>query len=450
MDEYLEYNRWQTWRTHLEGLSSLGLAGVVTPARIEGLDLPQVVVREPRPALGRIAALLSREVVSGLRLAGVTGTNGKTTTVRLVAHLATELGLSCGSIGTLGVSWGERIDEPGSYTTPLASALHRQLIKLGKSGVEAVAMEVSSHALALHRVEGLEFDGAVLTNVGRDHLDFHGTEAAYATAKSRLFRHLTKEGVSILNRHSPYCGPFARQSSGKVVTYGFMGSGADLVCAQPELEATGSRFRLKCEGKTVCFQTQLAGPFQVENCLAAVALLHAWGYPLEAIAEALLSFAPVSGRMEQIPLPNGCTGIVDYAHNPEGLRQLLRACRQFCKGRLHLVFGCGGDRDRGKRPLMAAIAEEFADRCWITSDNPRTEDPLAIIREIEAGFRSVKSKPRIEPDRAAAIRAAYEGTEGDDLLVVAGKGHEDYQLVGHEKLPFSDQEALRGLSRQAT
>jgi len=445
MDEFLEYNVWQTWRTHLERLGKLDLAAVVVPEPIEGWGIPQLVVETPRRALGQIAALLHQADVAPLRLAGITGTNGKTTTVRLVAHMTTELGMACGSVGTLGTSLEKRIHEPGTYTTPLASMLYRDLGRLGKAGAKAVALEVSSHALALDRVEGLLFDAAVLTNVGRDHLDFHGTETAYAEAKSRLFGLTGRDGVSILNRHSAYCEAFAEVSRGRVVTYGLEGSGADVICSEMQLSATHSCFQVSSEGKTASFRTRLVGPFQVENCLAAITLMLAWGFTLEAIADVLPSFEPVCGRMEQIPLPNGCIGIVDYAHNPAGLEQLLVACRRFCKGRLHLVFGCGGDRDRGKRPLMAAIAERHADICWITSDNPRTEDPLAIIEEIRKGFTGTEKNPCIEPDRASAIQSAYRGTELNDLLVVAGKGHEDYQLIGHEKHPFSDQDTLRRL-----
>lgn len=442
MDEFLEYNRWQTWRSHLEVLPGLQLAALVTPQAVDGLAVPQLITPEPRKALGRAARLLAGSPDEAMRVLGVTGTNGKTTTTRLLAHLLTRLGQPCGSIGTLGTALDGRFDEPGTYTTPLAPQLHATLRRMRDAGARAVAMEVSSHALALDRVEGLAFSGAILTNVERDHLDFHGTEEAYAAAKRRLFETVRADGWCVLNRASPHCDAFAESCSGNVVTYG-TGAGADVVLEDLELRPDRTEFRVAAGGRQAVFTTRLAGSFQAENTLAAIALVQALGWPLEAIARALADFPPVCGRMEQIPMPNGGTAIVDYAHNPDGLRHLLSACRPFCRGRLHVVFGCGGDRDKGKRPLMGRIAQDLADVCWVTSDNPRTEDPEGIIDDILRGMNPGKTTLHRIPDRAAAIREAYHSTAPEDVLVVAGKGHEDYQIIGFEKHYFSDQAVLR-------
>jgi UDP-N-acetylmuramoyl-L-alanyl-D-glutamate--2,6-diaminopimelate ligase len=448
MDEYLEYNRWQTWRTHLEALEGLGLAAVLAPERIDGLPVPQLLHASPRTALGRLARDFSGEPDADLRLIGVTGTNGKTTTVRLMAHLLSGVGNACGSIGTLGVELGGRFSNPGTYTTPLATELYGDLAKFRDAGARSVAMEVSSHALALDRVEGLSFDGAILTNVERDHLDFHGTQTAYAEAKRRLFKLVRPSGWCVLNRQSAYWEAFAETATGQVVTYGPENSGADFEFADLALQSGNSSFTVSRGPESCRFSTQLAGSFQVENAVAAISLANLLGYPLQKIADVLGNFPPVTGRMEQIVLPNGATAIVDYAHNPDGLRHVLSACRPFCEGKLHAVFGCGGDRDKGKRPLMGKIAADLADVCWVTSDNPRTEDPDAILEDILAGMTGGRAVIQSEVDRAAAIHAAYQSTTEGDVLLIAGKGHEDYQIIGHTKHFFSDQAILRDLPGQ--
>jgi UDP-N-acetylmuramoyl-L-alanyl-D-glutamate--2,6-diaminopimelate ligase len=334
---------------------------------------------------------------------------------------------------------------PGSYTTPLAPHLFAQLARLRECGALAAALEVSSHGLALDRVDGIAFDAALLTNIERDHLDFHGTREAYAEAKVRLFGKARPDGWCILNRQSAYFEKARAACSGRVMTYGYAGSGADVEAGDWRLFPGHSAFTVRHRGREWPVEAPLAGKFQIENTLAAVALMLAVGHPMEDVAGALRGFPPVPGRMERIAMPNGCTAIVDYAHNPDGLKHLLENCRQLCGGRLHVVFGCGGDRDRGKRPLMGALADSLADVAWVTSDNPRTEEPDAIIRDVLAGFREGHAVLRAEPDRAVAIARAYAETAAGDILVVAGKGHEDYQIVGLVKHAFSDQVILRQL-----
>ena len=445
INEYLEYNRWQTWRTHLEELPRLGVKAVVVPELIPGLEVAQLVTPEPRKALGQLARLLNGYPDLYTSVYGVTGTNGKTTTTRLLAHLLNQLGEPCGTIGTLGITLPGCIDEPGTYTTPLAPELYGQLARLRAAGAAGVAMEVSSHGLALERVEGMAFEAAILTNVERDHLDFHGTHEAYAAAKRKLFGLVRNSGWCVLNRGSSFCDSFAQASTGTVVTYGNAGSGADLELVDFELQPTLSRFSLRYGGKSGLFETQLVGKFQLENAMGAIALLAARGFTLEAIAAALPGFASVCGRMERFSMPNGATVIVDYAHNPDGLKHLLENGRLLCREKLHVVFGCGGDRDRGKRPMMGRLAAGLADVAWGTSANPRTEDPGAIIADILEGTAGGMASIVTQPDRERAIREAYAATGEGDVLLVAGKGHEDYQLVGYTKLPFSDQAVVRDL-----
>lgn len=445
MDEYLEYNLWQTWRTHLEAIEELKPAALVVPEPIDGLKFPQLVVKQPRKALGRIARLLAGAPDEQLFLIGVTGTNGKTTTTRILSHLLSRLGQDCGCIGTLGVSLADRISIPGTYTTPLAPQVYDDLSQMLKSGATAVAMEVSSHGLALDRVEGIQFDAAILTNIERDHLDFHGTTEAYAEAKRRLFGRVKTGGRCVLNRNSPYFEDFSNASSGLVVSYGDHTSGADLELVDLELGANQTRFKLSWKGVISSFETRLVGKFQIENTIAAVALLASLGHPVADIADALTDFEPVCGRMEGFTLSNGATAIVDYAHNPDGLENVLQNCRLLCKGRLHVVFGCGGDRDKGKRAIMGSLASTLADVAWVTSDNPRTEDPIAIIDDILESCRSGPAEVITEPDRDKAIRKACAQADAQDLVLVAGKGHEDYQIIGLTKFPFSDQAIIKEL-----
>jgi UDP-N-acetylmuramoyl-L-alanyl-D-glutamate--2,6-diaminopimelate ligase len=449
MDEFLEYNRWLTRRAFFEELNRSEIAVIVTPESIPALKCPQLVTKEPRRALGRIVAELSGHPEERLQLFGVTGTNGKTTTTRLLAHCCGALGLPCGALGTLGLWLGDEPLGEGRYTTPLAPELYASLQQLVASGAQAAALEVSSHGLALDRVEGLSFAAAILTNLERDHLDFHGTEEAYAEAKRRLFSRVAADGWCLLPAACHDLNRFRKASSGKVHTWGPAGSGADLELVDLQSGPDGAAFTVTCNREAMDFTTRLAGAFQVNNCLPVILLLRLLGYDAKAIREAVAGFAPVIGRMERFRLPSGAMALVDYAHNPDGLEKVLRGGRELATGRFHVVFGCGGDRDRGKRPLMGELANQLADVCWITSDNPRTEDPDRIIEDILKGVQPQQAVVNVLPDRAEAIREAVMAAREGDLVLVAGKGHEDYQLIGHEKIPFSDQAVLRELGGES-
>jgi UDP-N-acetylmuramoyl-L-alanyl-D-glutamate--2,6-diaminopimelate ligase len=445
MNEFLEYNRWQTWRQHLQMLQNLKLSAVVTPEAIPGLEIPQFMASQPRQALAHLAAAFYGYPGRQLDLIGVTGTNGKTTTSRLIDHLSTFCGEGSGCLGTLGSRILGREVGKGNYTTPLAPEVMEFLALVRERGGTRAVLEVSSHALALDRVHGLGFSTAVLTNLERDHLDFHGTEEAYREAKLCLFRAVAADGLCVINADSPACAAFVKASGGRVATYGLKSKDADLVGEVIRYDASGSHVRISCEGECWEVHSPLAGSFHVENLLAALLVGKEKGWPIEVMSKAVESFTPVIGRMERLELANGCSGIIDYAHNPDGLEQVLKSCRVLCEGTLHVVFGCGGDRDAGKRSLMGEIASRLADRIWITSDNPRTEDPQKILEAILEGVTPSGKAVSVEIDRGKAIAAAYEGTRAGDVLLVAGKGHEDYQIVGVEKLPYSDHAELRKL-----
>lgn len=439
IEEYLTYNVWQNGRVHLAEALGRGAVALVVEEFLPDVSVPQLRVPNARLALATIARRLHGCPDAELSLVGITGTNGKTTTSQLCAHLLRTGGGATASMGTLGVFLnGEKVED-GDYTTDLVHVTCRRLRALVDQGVTAAVMEVSSHALALDRVAGLRFRVGVLTNLTRDHLDFHGTAEAYGAAKRKLFQGLGPDGVGVIHADDEAADWFASACPGRVIRYSSRGAaGAEIRAKDVECSPSGTRFRLEAGGRSYGIRSRLIGRFQVDNMLASLAVLDGLGYDLEVAVEALGEFRPVMGRMEKVALPNGATAIIDFAHNPDGLANLLENCRELTTGRIYLVFGCGGDRDRGKRPLMGRIAAAGADFCWVTSDNPRMEDPDRIIADVLEGFDEAGVKPQVEADRDRAIRSAYHETRAGDLLVVAGKGHEAFQLVAGAKLPFSD------------
>lgn len=392
-----------------------------------------VEVERPRRALSAIAAVLYDDPSSVVRVVGVTGTNGKTTTTRMIAAVCAAAGLPCGIIGTVGASFGERRWHL-AHTTPLPHELHAILAQMRDAGAAAVAMEVSSHALALERVEDVRFACAALTNVTRDHLDFHGTPEAYAAAKRRLF---SMTAAAVLNVDDAHGRLWSEELRGivPVLTYA-LDAPADLIATGVRVDAEGSAFAI--DGKQ--FALPLPARFNVNNALAAVGVARVLGIGDERSAVALSHLAPVPGRMERIGASD-IDVIVDYAHTPDALEQALRALREVTRARLVVVFGCGGDRDRGKRPEMGAIAARLADRVYLTNDNPRYEDPLAIAMEIVAGMGTYPHV--LELDRRAAIERAIADASPGDVVLVAGKGHERYQILGSSRRDFDDASVAR-------
>jgi len=413
------------------------VAIVADLARVGSLEIPDgvtlVAIDDTRRALARLSAAFYDRPSSALAVIGVTGTNGKTTTTFLIEAILEAAGVACGRIGTLGAEFRGESWALGN-TTPLALELQATLANLRRRGARAVAIEVSSHALALDRVAEVAFALGVLTNVSLDHLDFHETFENYAAAKRSLF---ALAADVIFNADDPLGRRWAAEFSPSAWrTYG-VSSDAAIRATEIATSPTGTTFLV--DGTR--FSLRLAGRFNVANALAALAVARALRIDDAVSAAALAGVTSVPGRMEHIG-GAGIAVIVDYAHTPSALENVLRAAREGTHGRLIVVFGCGGDRDRGKRPEMGRIASERADYLVVTSDNPRGEEPQAIVDEIAAGVAD-RSRLQLEVDRARAIRSAVLNAHAGDRIVVAGKGHETYQVVGGQTRPFDDREEVR-------
>ena len=424
----------------LEAAARAGAAAAIVedPART---TLPAIVVRDGRRAAAVAAAALYGEPARDVSFIGVTGTNGKTTTVGMLRHLLDEPDARSASIGTLGTligSLGEPLAAGGtSLTTPGPIELQRTLRALADTGVRTVAMEVSSHALEQRRIEGVRFSAAVFTNLTRDHLDYHGDMEGYFAAKASLVGHLARDGVVIVNADDPAwegLPPAPRR-----VTFGVSSVRADVRADEVKYDARGSTWRLVTPGSSAAVRLPLIGDFNVANALGAAATAYALGRSAAAIARRLNVQPQVPGRLEIIG--GHPTVLRDYAHTPDALERALMALRPFTRGRLIVMFGAGGDRDRGKRPLMAQVAGRLADRVIITSDNPRTEDPERILDDLAAALRTGHFE-RIEDRRTAIERAIAIADRAGDVVLLAGKGHEDYQVRGTTKFPFDEKQIV--------
>jgi UDP-N-acetylmuramoyl-L-alanyl-D-glutamate--2,6-diaminopimelate ligase len=413
-------------------------------------QLPAEVFVAPLPELTERAGFIADRFFGApserLTVAGITGTNGKTTCAWLLAQALQRCQRPCGYLGTLGVGLPPQVT-PLPHTTPDAVMVHRLLAALAAAGAECVSMEVSSHALDQARVNGVRFRTAAFTNLTRDHLDYHGTMEHYGAAKARLFA-WPGLGSRIINFDDRFGAELARApSAGRLIlttrrTGGAaaLPAGAQFVRAtRIQAESAGLTIEVESSWGAVELPVRLMGEFNVENALTVLAVLLAWDIPLRDAARALSKVRAARGRMEMFggrgrsPL-----AIVDYAHTPDALANALRAARLHCRGQLRVVFGCGGDRDAGKRPLMGHIAAELADDIVLTDDNPRGEDPRRIVADIVAGIEAA-APLTIEHDRALAIRVALQRSAPDDVVLIAGKGHEDYQLIGKERRAFRDQ-----------
>ncbi len=429
-----------------------GAAAVVceTPPPDNG---PYILVRNARRACAVLASNFYGNPAKRLAVVGVTGTNGKTTVTNLVKELLERLtGKKVGLIGTNRNLIGAE-ELPAERTTPDAPELHALFRRMADAGCAYVVMEVSSHALALDRVYGVPFKAGVFTNLTEDHLDFHKTMDGYAEAKSKLF---AQSEWSVLSADDPFFPRMLRAAGGRTLTVSTERtltvetvSEADLTARNIQLRPDGVSFTIQTpEG---AYDTLLAipGRFSVSNGLLAVATVAALGADVSDAAEALRTCKGVKGRMEPVPTGRDFTVLIDYAHTPDALEKILRTVRGFTRGRVLLVFGCGGDRERQKRPLMGRIASELADLSFITWDNPRTEDPDRILRDIVAGIPSDASNYRVVPDRREAIREALGEAKAGDTVVLAGKGHETYQLVGTECLPLDERQVVAEVLAQA-
>jgi UDP-N-acetylmuramoyl-L-alanyl-D-glutamate--2,6-diaminopimelate ligase len=405
----------------------------------------RLVLDDTRRALPALSATLFDHPARAMKVVGVTGTNGKTTTTFLTAAILRQAGLKAGTIGTLGAFLGDE-KLPSEHTTPEADQLHSLLAEMRNLGAQAVVMEVSSHALAQYRTDATEYDAAAFTNLTQDHLDYHGDMESYFRSKLRLFTDYpaasSKLFVASVNMDDEYGRRIAAESKGRVLTYGIENP-ADI---RAESVRTGpGDVRFRCHTPAGGFEAvlNLGGAFQAYNALAATGVGIGLGIAPEVIAEGLASLPNVPGRFESVPTGRGFHVVVDYAHTPDGLENLISSAKRLNPARILLVFGCGGNRDRTKRPIMGRLAATQTDAAIVTSDNPRREDPNAIIEEILTGMREATARVEVEPDRRAAIAKAIGQARDGDIVLIAGKGHEDYQLVGDQVLPFDDRQVAR-------
>ena len=452
---------------YLERATGLGAAALIVeemPDAGRQFDLPIVRVPDSRRALAPIAARFFGNPASELSLIGVTGTNGKTSTTYLVESILTQAGWRTGLIGTVEIRFaGER--EAAVNTTPESLDLQRTLRAMCTAQVDAALMEVSSHGLELGRISGCAFRVAAFTNLSQDHLDFHGSMDSYLASKARLFRdHLAPGAIAVINIDDPASEKMigaARDAGAEILRVGRgRDSRADLRLTKSEIQLEGTRAELEDANGRFEVELSLIGDFNLENLLVASGVARALGIDSDLIARGIAVCPQVPGRMERIKGPgrDQPTVLVDYAHTPDAVEKLLRAVRPLCKGRLIAVFGCGGDRDRAKRPLMAEAVARNADLAIATSDNPRTEDPNLILADVEAGLKDLErveadalfssdsgltGRYAVLVDRRQAIKLALAEATASDTVVLAGKGHEDYQIIGHEKFPFDDRDEAR-------
>lgn len=430
------------------------------PADEKSLSSPFVVVPDVRLALAKASDYFYDRPSTKVRLIAVTGTNGKTTTTHMVEHILEKAGKKVGLIGTLGARWtredGDKQYEDLKFTTPQASDLQELLATMVARQLSHVAMEVSSHALALKRVDGCQFASACLTNITQDHLDFHKTMDHYWKSKRLLFSQLAESvqstKASVINMDDPMAQEFIKATgkSVRMLSYGW-NEAADVRAVKADFDFNGTRVELMTPEGPLSINLSLNGVFNVYNAMGALALCLNEGIDLETLKNGIESFGGVAGRFEVVRVA-GSRGetlaqplcLVDYAHTPDGLDNVLKAARKLVppQGKLIVVFGCGGDRDNSKRPQMGEIAENLADEVVVTCDNPRTEDPQTIIADILAGIKRMKSV-KVEPDRLQAIQMAIETATDKDVILIAGKGHETYQILADKTIHFDDREVVR-------
>ncbi len=428
----------QDGRQHINEAVAAGAVAVIAdaPCDASAWSLPVLPVQNLGAQLSAIAGRYFAEPSRSLRLVGITGTNGKTSCSWMLAQLLEAMNEPCGIVGTLGNGRLSSL-QPAGNTTPDALAIQSLLATWCEAGARWAAMEVSSHGLAQHRVEALHFDAAIFTNLSQDHLDYHGSMAAYAAEKARLFS-WPNLALAVINRDDEFGRRLLRESTAaEVVDYSLRDPAAEVYVEGLGSDISGSRARLHSPWGRIDIDTPLLGDFNLANLASTCAVMLARGVPAERLATLLGALQPVPGRMQCLRSEDGVLVVVDYAHTEDALQKVLANLRPLSRGQLCCVFGCGGERDRSKRPLMGRAAINGADRVVVTSDNPRSESPQAIIDDICAGIDE-PHKLHIEVDREQAILAAIADAAPGDVVLIAGKGHEQSQDVGGHKLPFSD------------
>jgi len=405
-------------------------------------DLPCAVVADTRCIVGPLAQAAAGWPGRKLKIVGITGTNGKTTVAFLLRDILRQAGNKVAMLGT--VCYETVLGSvPARETTPGADELAGMMQETVLAGGTHLVMEVSSHALDQHRVDGIDFTAAVFTNLSGDHLDYHGSMEDYFNSKKRLFESLQPGAVAVLNRDEPMSEPLAEITRARVVWYG-LSSASDVFGQIDSIDITGSTFIVQVGNRRVHLRTSLIGRHNIYNCLAATAAARALGVGLEEIVSAIGQLRHVPGRVQRVDVDAPFTVLVDYAHTDDALSKVLSALRPITGHRLILVFGCGGNRDKTKRPRMAGVAQRWADVIIVTSDNPRNENPHAIIEDILEGFSPTgRNKVIVEPDRRSAIECAIKKADKDDVILIAGKGHENYQIIGNERIHFDDAEAVK-------
>ena len=436
-----------------------GAAAVIVGREIAAANgICQITVKDSAHALGMLAHTVRGNPSSDMLVIGVSGTNGKTTTTFIIESILREAGYNPGVIGTIEYRYaGKRIK--ASNTTPSAVMLASMMSEMREAGVNAVAMEVSSHAIAQERIAGIEFDVAALTNITQDHLDYHRTMEEYAAAKKRLYfdflhrskhKSLISEPVAVFGTDNSYGRDFAAEYRQRKLTFG-LNSKADLHATDVEYLPKGARFKVNTGDEVLEIASPLLGQFNVQNVLGAIAAAKGAGLPNQAIVDGIRKMMPVAGRFEQVDCGQDFTVIVDYAHTPDGLERVLQSAREMTSGRIVTVFGCGGDRDSRKRPIMGRIAGNLSDFVVVTNDNPRTENPVTIADMALQGVQDSRlSRDRVQVilDRRDAIHSAIRLAHAGDIVVIAGKGHEDYQILNSETIHFDDREVAREMLQQ--
>ena len=420
---------------------SRGAAAIVSEREV-ACNVTTIVVRDCRIALSQVARTFYNDPADELINVGVTGTNGKTTTAFLTRALLSRCGIPCGYLGTLGYST-DKTTKKIPNTTPEADLLQACLRDFVADGMRAASLEVSSHGLALHRVDGIPFNVAIGTNLTRDHLDFHGDFSAYCEAKAALFTGLSSDAYAVLNADDPHVEAWGDITDAKVITYG-MHAQADWQALTVDMMPQGMVIGARTPVGDIEVKAPMLGQFNCYNILASLAAAHSLGIEVERLTAAMVSVESVPGRFESLDEGQEFTLLVDYAHTPDALNNVLKAARTLTEGKLICVFGCGGDRDRGKRPEMGCVAGKWADTLWVTSDNPRSEDPLSIIAEIVDAVPS-NTVCETEANRASAIEAALRAASPGDCVVIAGKGHEAEQILNDRVIPFDDRSVARAI-----
>lgn len=412
------------------------VAALVQEKNHEFQDFPQIIVSDTRRLMPFVAKRFYQSPNEKLELIGITGTNGKTTVSRLIHHLYQQCEIKSGLVSTIDCRIGDWKIE-SDCTTPEAIDLYACLHEMVKADCKTAIIETSSHALIQNRLDGLLFNGAIFTNLSHDHLDFHKDMESYFKAKSLLFEKLELDGKAILGGDDPYTSKLKDRLAVPVVDFGLSHQNM-IYASQIRCSSLQTSFVINTPLDSIAIKTSLIGEINVVNILAAFSYLWSKGIDVNKIKEAIESFTPLEGRLQILPIKAPFKIVVDYAHTPDALQKVLRDLRKIAKNNLICLVGCGGDRDQGKREMMGKVAGENADRVVLTTDNPRREEPRQIIRKMEIGIRETQCPYRMIEDRREAIEEAIKDLEIEDVLVIAGKGHEKYQEIGNEKIPFHD------------